>query len=147
MNVATTGPTIFSTTKNCGTQCPDVPTFVAGAVKESPDIVVVGSQVDDKADLPSVEVALIAALKALRAALPEAYIVVVGPAQLPAVPTDRLLVLDRAVQIAASAANATYAGLLSPSPLASDATLTTDRSAPNDAGQAAIAVRIAKALS
>ncbi len=84
---------------------------------------------------------------AVRSALPNAEIVAIGPfwphRRVPAAVT----VLDAAVRAEAVRVHAFYISALDPNPLADPATVSADHIHPSDAGHAAIAAMVVKALA
>ena len=87
-----------------------------------------------------------AALAALRVGLPDATLIVVGPAALTGMIDTRAVDLDSAVRAAAARVGATYVSLLEPNVL-DPSMVASDGVSVNEAGHAAIAVRVKTALS
>lgn len=140
-----TGYVTTSGVNGCGKEyCPSYPEMIAEAVAAQPDLVVVAGGQNDlraMADTPDVVIAGInTTYSSLRAALPGARIIAVGPSTASTV-NNTVIALDEAVKAAAAANGAEYISLLDPAVLTPEM-IAPDGSHANDAGHAAIAARV-----
>jgi hypothetical protein len=107
-------------------------------------VVVAGGQNDFSLDFAEVEPTIKKTYADLRAALPNATIIAVGPSAVGNV-TQKITDFDNAVQQAAAAIGAQYVSLINPDVL--DESMTSaGNTQMNDAGQAAIAKRVIDSL-
>jgi lysophospholipase L1-like esterase len=144
-----TGYVTVSDVKGCGLPvCPNYQDMANAAIASKPHAVVVaGGQNDFAAFLadPIKENAAIRATFAkLRAGLPDALIVAVGPST-PWVVDSTVVEMDQAVQDAAAAVKAKYVSLIEPNVISPDMVLG-DKVHVNDDGHKAIAERVEAAL-
>jgi lysophospholipase L1-like esterase len=128
-----------------GSGCPNFAQMVQEAAATNPGrVVVAGGQSDFSLDFAEVEPAIKKTYADLRAALPNATIIAVGPSAVGNV-TQKISDFDNAVQQAASAIGAQYVSLINPDVL--DESMTSaGNTQMNDAGQAAIAQRVIESL-
>lgn len=150
VNVARAGTGYLTTAGllECGrTFCPNYKGAVLEAIRNKPQIVVVAGGQNDQLQDPVAEQAAIAEVyHDLRAGLPDAQIIAVGPATTDAQPGKNLLAIDDAVRLAATDNGALYVSLLNP-PVIQPGMVPADKGAPDDAAHAAIEQRVAAALS
>lgn len=128
-------------------ECPNAEEMVPAAVEGSPDVVVVATGYRDlsafEKDRSDVIQAIRSTYSSLRARLPDARIIAVGPVVTADV-TDQTLDLDASVEAAAEDVDATFVSLIDPDVIVPGAALGDELT---DEGHAAIAERIADALS
>ena len=150
VNLATKeGDIAFGVTPGtCGpSTCPSYQDLVAKTVGLNPSVVVVAAErAGTNVDLPEAVATINAALAALRVGVPDATLVVVGPAALNGMDDSRAAELDSEVRAAAARVGATYVSLLEPNVL-DPSMVASDGVSVNEAGHAAIAVRVKTALS
>jgi hypothetical protein len=146
VNLASSANDIFSVTTKCPTGCPDYKAMVASVIAVNPRIVVIGAQLDESADQKVVATTAASALRALRLALPNAYIIAVGPTGVPGAETTKLQTLDSSFHAAATASGAIFVSLLTPTGLG-PTQFAAGNLGPNDGGQALISRRVQQALS
>lgn len=150
VNVAHPGTGYLTTAglQVCGREfCPNYQGAVAEAIKNKAQIVVVAGGQNDQLQDPSAEQAAIAKVyRDLRAGLPDAQIIAVGPSTPDAEPGKNLLGIDAAVQTAAAQNEAVYVSLLAP-PAIGPGMVLADSAAAGDAVHAAIEQRVAAAVS
>ncbi len=127
------------------TTCADYRQIVVATERRDPRVIVVAVQLDPDGSAPSVGAAVGALLAALRSGLPNVTIIAVGPALYPKIAEAGVNSVDQAVRAASVTSRAIYVSLLSPQVLTA-ATIATTGDTPNDAGHAAIAAAINKAL-
>lgn len=145
-----TGYVATSGVEGCGqTVCPAYADRVSDLVKQQPDVVVVAGGQNDFGkfgnDPEGVTAAVNDVYSALRAALPHARIIAVGPS----IPSDvdaPATGLDRAVRDASKSIGATYVSLLDPDVITPNM-LRPDKQHVEDDGHAAIAARVIAALN
>ena len=142
-----TGYATSSGPSGCGREyCPSFPEMVPEVVEASPDIVFISGGKSDirawDADAAAVVAAINETYTAMRAALPKARIIAIGPAVTGTV-TQAMIDMNTAVQAAAAASGAEFISLLDPSVLDSSL-LAADKIHPNNRGYAAIAARVLK---
>jgi len=128
--------------------CPNYQDMVSQAVAANPAVVVVAGGQNDfssfEKDPAAVTDAIQSTYQSLRAKLPDAKIIAVGPST-PWAVNAAATGLDRAVQDAAAKVGATYVSLLNPNVIKPDFVIA-DKAHVNDAGHAAIAERVESAL-
>ena len=144
-----TGYATVSDVNGCGLAvCPNYQDMADAAIASKPQTVIVaGGQNDFTAFLtnPAKEKAAIRATYAkLRAGLPDAQIVAVGPST-PWAVDSTVAEMDQAVQDAAASVNAKYVSLIEPNVIAPDM-VSGDKAHVSDAGHKAIAERMLAAL-
>ncbi len=134
--------------RTCGpSPCPSYQELVAKTVDLNPSVVVLAAERGGtNEDSPDVAATTSAAFAALRVGLPNATLIVVGPAALTGVQDKRAVDLDSAVRAAAARVGATYVSLLEPNVL-DPSMVASDGVSVNEAGHAAIALRVKTALS
>ncbi|MFC8038751.1 SGNH/GDSL hydrolase family protein [Paenarthrobacter sp. NPDC057355] len=135
--------------EGCGMEkCPSYPEMVSQAVAAKPSAVVVAGGQNDfqqfARDPERVSDAIAKTYADLRAALPAAKIVAVGPST-PWEVTPDVLAFDKTVQEAAASVKAGYVSLLEP-PVITRPMVLQDGAHVNDAGHKAIAERVGPAL-
>ncbi|WP_104194127.1 SGNH/GDSL hydrolase family protein [Cryobacterium sp. M25] len=120
---------------------------MAKTVGLNPSVVVVAAErAGTNVDLPEAVATINAALAALRVGLPDATLVVVGPAALIGMDDTRAVEFDREVRSAVARVGAAYVSLLEPNVL-DPSMVASDGISVNEAGHAAIAARVKTALS
>ncbi|TFD91133.1 SGNH/GDSL hydrolase family protein [Cryobacterium lactosi] len=140
-----TGYVSMAGVASCGQDnCPTYPDRVAGIVSAAPDIVVIAGGQNDRwalaTDPDLVRAAVDTTFRLLRAGLPNARLIAVGPST--AEPATAMITdLDAWVQAAADRVDAEYVSLLDPVVIQSDM-VTADGVHVNDAGHRAIADRV-----
>jgi lysophospholipase L1-like esterase len=144
-----TGYATVSDVKGCGlAACPNYQDMADAAIAAKPSIVVVaGGQNDIPAfvqDPAKVMAAIVATYNELRAGLPNAVIVSVGPSTPFAVDAG-VIEFDQAVREAGAAVGAQYVSLIEPNVIAPEM-VDGDKAHVNDAGHKAIAERILATL-
>lgn len=144
-----TGYLTVAGVEGCGMEkCPSYPEMVSQAAAAKPSVVVVSGGQNDfqqfARDRKRVSDAINKTYAELRAALPAAKIVAVGPST-PWEVTPDVLAFDEAVQEAATSVNAGYVSLLEPNVITRPMVLQ-DGAHVNDAGHKAIAERVGPAL-
>lgn len=142
-----TGYATSSGLAGCGKEyCPTFPEMVSEVVAVSPDVVFISGGKSDIRAWDADPAAVIAAINetytTMRAALPEARIIAIGPAVTGTL-TQTLFDMNASVQAAAAASGAEFISLLDPSVLNSSL-LATDKIHPNNDGYSAIAARVLK---
>ncbi len=153
INLANGGTGYLTTAglNGCGkASCPAYLDVVPQAVADRPDIVVVAGGQNDFTAYAAQPEPVVAAIdrtyRTLRADLPDAEIIAVGPSTAGAVnPTVRAM--DEAVRAAAAAVDARYISLIDPEPVIQPDMVVADRAHVNDAGHAAIAGRVIAGLA
>ncbi|MFJ3491002.1 SGNH/GDSL hydrolase family protein [Leifsonia aquatica] len=134
----------YLTAGTCGAApCPNFLEAVPEVVALAPSIVVVSGGWNETASDTDVSVQVANTFQALHQGLPDATIIAVGPATADATPSASVLNTDSAVKTAATTLGLTYVSLLDPPAL--NASMFSDGRL-NDAGQAAIAARVAAAV-
>jgi hypothetical protein len=134
----------YLTAGTCGAgPCPNFLEAVPEVVALAPSIVVVSGGWNETASDTDVSVQVANTFQALHQGLPDATIIAVGPATADATPSASVLNADSAVKTAATTLGLTYVSLLDPPAL--NASMFSDGRL-NDAGQAAIAARVAAAV-
>jgi lysophospholipase L1-like esterase len=134
-------------TSGCGLPtCPNYVAMVPEAIGTNPGrVVVAGGQNDFGFDIAEVGPMIDKTYADLRAGLPTATIVAIGPSTIGNI-TPKIIEYDARVQRAAAAAGAQYISLIDPDPI--DKTMAApDGVHVNDAGHAAIAAAIERKLS
>jgi lysophospholipase L1-like esterase len=144
-----TGYVAVSGLSGCGLEkCPAYPDMVAQAVAAKPSVVVVAGGQNDFLDFARDPEAVKAAVRKtytdLRAALPKAKIVAVGPST-PWEVSASVREFDKVVQDAATSVKASYVSLLEPNVI-TKAMILPDGAHVNDTGHKAIAERVGAAL-
>lgn len=141
-----TGYKKTSSKNGCGLQyCPNYAEMVAQAAALHPGVVVVsGGQNDFRSDFAEVEPMISKTYSDLRAALPDAEIIAVGPSIIGTVGPS-VIGFDAAVQSAAAAVGARYVSLSSPDVL-EPSMATEDGGHVADSGHAAIAAAVVAGL-
>lgn len=127
------------------TTCADYRQIVVETERRDPRVIVVAVQLDPDGSASAVGAAAGALLAALRAGLPNVTIIAVGPALYPKIAEAGVTSIDQAVRTASVASRAIYVSLLAP-PVLSPATIAPTGDTPNDAGHAAIAAAVNKAI-
>ncbi|TFC94232.1 MULTISPECIES: SGNH/GDSL hydrolase family protein [Cryobacterium] len=143
------GDIVFGVTPdNCGSSsCPSYQELVARTVELNPSVVVLAAEMGGKNVIsPDAVATTNAVFAALRVGLPDATLIVVGPAAPTGLDDARAVELDSAVRAAAARVGASFVSLLEPKVL--DPSLVAgDGVSVNEAGHAAIAARVTTALS
>ena len=140
-----TGYLKTSPTGCSGAGCPNFDQMVSEAAGTSPGrVIVFGGQGDFNTDFGQVEPAITKTYADLRAALPNATIIAIGPTAVGSV-TQKISDFDAAVQRAAESVGAQYISMIDPDVLDESMTLFGNTQV-NDAGQAAIAQRVLSVL-
>jgi len=130
--------------------CPNYPGIVDEVAATHPDIVVVAggqndlTEFDVHRDLVAASIA--GTFTALRAQLPDARIIGIGPS-VPRAVTDSVVAFNDDVQGAVRAVGGEFVSLIAPTPVILPDMVLPDRTHVNDAGHAAIAARIVDALT
>ena len=143
VNLARGGTGYLKTsTSGCGRpNCPNYVEMVPEAVGTNPGrVVVAGGQNDFSSDLGAVTPMIDEASADLRAALPNATIIAIGPSTIGEV-TPKIEEFDAAVQKAAASVGAQYISLIDPDPI-DKSMAAPDGVHVNDAGHGAIAAAI-----
>lgn len=133
--------------QSCGRAvCANYETSVQQAIANKAEVVVIaGGESDQSQDIVTEQAAIAKVYRTLRAGLPDARIVAVGPQSPGAIPGSKLIAIDAAVASAARSIGAVYVSLLDPPVLTQSMVLPTWPFI-GDAGHAAIEKRIATAL-
>lgn len=144
-----TGFVSTSSVAGCGAEyCPSYREMIPDAVADAPDIVLIAGGQNDfpeyVQDEGAVTTAIIATFRSVRAQLPSARIIAVGPST-PWAIDETAIGFDSAVRSAAAEVKAIYVSLLAPN-VVDPAFVLPDGTHVNDAGQAAIADRVAGEL-
>ena len=134
----------------CGLEyCPSYPEMIAEELPVDADIAVIAGGQNDfnawKEDSTKVTAAIDSTLSALRAELPDAKIIVVGPST-PWEVGPTVIGMSAVVQAAAASIDANFVQLIDPPVLSADL-LADDGAHPNDEGHAAIAERVAAGIA
>jgi len=145
-----TGYVTTAARAGCGLEtCPAYPDMLAQAAGPNVTTVVVSGGYNDfktfASDPASVTEAINKTFDGLRAAMPSAKIVAVGPSS-PGTVTESIVAMDLAVQAAAAKVGAQYISLLEPN-VTTKEMLSEDGVHVNDAGHKAIADRVAAVLA
>lgn len=150
VNIARGGTGYLTTAGLAGCGRPFCDNYQASAliaIKNKPQIVVVaGGQNDQLQDPVAEEAAIVKVYAELRAGLPDAEIVAVGPSSPDAEPGRNIIAIDAAVRAAAAQNDAIYVSLLDP-PVVKPEMVLADKTHVDDAGHAAIEQRVAAVLA
>ncbi|MFN8156666.1 MAG: SGNH/GDSL hydrolase family protein [Candidatus Nanopelagicales bacterium] len=146
-----TGYVKTSNASGCGlAYCPSLPEMAAEAVAARPEVVVVSAGRNDQAimgsDPASVQKAVDATFATLRAGLPNARIIALGPMYDDATPSANLLTIDGWVKAAAAAHGATYVAGVPTWLVGHPEWISSDGVHQNDAGHAEDERRLVAAL-
>lgn len=150
VNIARGGTGYLTTAglAGCGRQfCGNYQASVKEAIENRPDIAVVAGGQNDQLQDPVAERGAIAKVyQTLRAGLPDAQIIAVGPSSPDAKPGRNIVAIDADVEAAAREAGALYVSLLNPPVVQSNMVLA-DKTHVDNAGHAAIEQRVAAAIT